>query len=72
MNRDYVNISIKQVSDNQFDFKLYGNIEDAIKSLAAAATQTIASLPKEYQQLARSRFLGYLNQATVEEYRKEM
>lgn len=72
MIKAYVDITIKQTSDNNFDIKLSGNFEDLLKGLAGAVTQTIASAPESMQQLCRTRFLGYLNQATIEEYRKDM
>lgn len=72
MIKQYVNISIKQTSDNGFDIKLEGNFEDLLKGLAGAVTQTITSAPESMQQLCRTRFLVYLNQSTIEEYRKEM
>ena len=72
MNKSYANITIKQTSDTNFDIKISGNFEDLLKGFAEAVTQTIASAPEEVQQICRNRFLGYLNQSTIEEFRKEM
>lgn len=72
MNKPYADITIKQTSDTSFDIKIPGNFEDLLKGLAGAVTQTIASAPEEVQQMCRTRFLGYLNQTTVEAFRKEM
>ena len=72
MNKPYANITIKQTSDNNFDIKISGNFEDLLKGLAGAVTQTIAAAPESMQQMCRTRFLGYLNQSTIEEHRKEM
>ena len=72
MNKPYADITIKQTSDNNFDIKISGNVEDLLKGLAGAVTQTIAATPDKMQQMCRTRFLGYLNQSTIEEFRKEM
>lgn len=65
-------ISILQDKDNTFNISLKGNMEDILKGLAGATAQAIIGAPEHYQQQLRGRFLGYLNQATVEYYRKEM
>ena len=72
INKSYADITIKQTSDNNFDIKISGNFEDLLKGLAGAVTQTIAAAPESMQQMCRTRFLGYLNQSTIEEFRKEM
>lgn len=72
MNKEYVHVTVNQISDNVFDIKVKGNFEDLLKSLAGAVTQVITSAPESHQQICRTRFLGYLNQATVEEHLKEL
>lgn len=72
MNNEYVKVTIEQTSDNEFNVHVSGSIEDLLKSLAAAVSQVVASAPQSHQQTCRARFLGYLNQATIEEHRKEM
>ena len=64
-------ISIIQDADNCFNISLKGNMEDILKGLAGATAQTIVGAPEHQQQMLRSRFLGYLNQATVEYYKGE-
>lgn len=65
-------ISIIQDKDNIFNISLKGNMEDILKGLAGATAQAIVGAPEYQQQLLRTRFLGYLNQATVEYYRKDL
>ena len=65
-------ISITQDADNCFHIYLKGNMEDILKGLAGATAKTIVGAPEHYQQMLRARFLGYLNQATVEYYRKDL
>jgi phage terminase Nu1 subunit (DNA packaging protein) len=72
MNKEYAKVTIEQTSDNGIDIDVSGNIENLLKSLAATVAQVVTGLPKSQQQHFRARFLGYLNQATVDEYRKEM
>lgn len=72
LNKSYAKVTVEQTSDNEFSISISGNGEDIIKGLAAAVTQTISSAPKNQQQACRTRFLGYLNQSTIEEYRKEL
>lgn len=72
INKSYAKVTIEQTSDSEFNISLSGNFEDLLKGLAGAVTQTITSAPESMQQLCRTRFLGYLNQSTIEEYRKEM
>lgn len=72
MNKDYVKITIEQTSNNGIDINVSGNIENLLRSLAATVTQVVADAPKSQQQHYRSKFLNYLNQATIDEYRKEM
>lgn len=62
-------ISIIQETDDTFNISVKGNIEDILKGLAGATAQTIVGAPEHYQQELRTRFLGYLNQATVEYYK---
>ena len=69
---NYIHVKIDQTSTNEFNIHLEGNFEDMLKALAGAVTQTIAAAPESMQQLCRTRFLGYLNQSTIEEFRKEM
>ena len=64
-------ISIIQDADNCFNISLKGNMEDILKGLAGATAQTIVGAPEHYQQELRARFLGYLNQATVEYFKGE-
>lgn len=64
-------ISIIQEEGNTFNISVKGNIEDILKGLAGATAQTIVGSPEHYQQELRNRFLGYLNQATVEYYKGE-
>lgn len=64
-------ISIVQEEGNTFNISVKGNIEDILKGLAGATAQTIVGAPEHYQQELRARFLGYLNQATVEYYKGE-
>lgn len=64
-------ISIIQDNDNVFNISLNGSIEDILKGLAGATAQTIVGAPEHYQEMLRARFLGYLNQATVEYYKGE-
>lgn len=64
-------ISIIQDADNCFNISLKGNMEDILKGLAGATAQTIVGAPEHMQEMLRSRFLGYLNQATVEYYKGE-
>ena len=59
-------ISIIQDDDNCFNISLKGNMEDILKGLAAATAQAIVGAPEHYQEMLRARFLGYLNQATVD------
>ena len=65
-------ISIIQDADNSFNISLKGNMEDILKGLAGATAQAIVGAPEHYQEMLRARFLGYLNQATVEYYRKDI
>ena len=65
-------ISIIQDKDNIFNISLNGNMEDILKGLAGATAQAIVGAPEDHQQMLRARFLGYLNQATVEYYRKDI
>ena len=69
---NYVHVKIDQTDKNEFDIHLEGNFEDLLKVLAGAVTQTITSAPESMQQMCRTRFLGYLNQSTIEEFRKEI
>lgn len=64
-------ISIIQEEGNTFNISVKGNMEDILKGLAGAVAQTIVGSPEHYQQELRARFLGYLNQATVEYYKGE-
>ena len=64
-------ISIIQKEDNIFNISVKGNMEDILKGLAGATAQTIAGAPEHQQQMLRARFLGYLNQVTVEYYKGE-
>lgn len=64
-------ISIIQEEGNIFNISVKGSIEDILKGLAGATAQTIVGAPEHYQQELRNRFLGYLNQATVEYYKGE-
>lgn len=64
-------ISVIQYTDNTFDISLKGNMEDILKALAGATAQAIVGAPEHYQQELRTRFLGYLNQATVEYFKGE-
>lgn len=64
-------ISIIQDKDNVFNISLKGSMEDILKGLAGATAQTIVGAPEHQQQMLRARFLGYLNQATVEYYKGE-
>lgn len=64
-------ISIIQDKDNTFNISLKGSMEDILKGLAGATAQAIVGAPEHYQEMLRSRFLGYLNQATVEYYKGE-
>lgn len=64
-------ISIIHNTDNRYDISLKGNMEDILKCLAAATAQAIVGAPEHYQQELRARFLGYLNQATVQYYKGE-
>lgn len=72
MNKDYVKITIEQISDKEFDCHISGNFEDLLKCLAVLVSQVVASAPQSHQQTCRAKFLDYLNQATIEEHRKEM
>lgn len=65
-------ISIIQDKDNIFNISLNGSMEDILKGLAGATAQVIVGAPEHQQQMLRARFLGYLNQATVEYYRKDL
>lgn len=65
-------ISIIQDKDNIFNISLKGTMEDILKGLAGATAQAIVGAPESQQQLLRTIFLGYLNQATVEYYRKDI
>lgn len=65
-------ISIIQDKDNIFNISLNGTMEDILKGLAGATAHAIVGAPEHQQQLLRTRFLGYLNQATVEYYRKDL
>lgn len=62
-------ITIMQDEDNAFNISLKGNIEDILKGLAGATAQTIVGAPEHYQETLRSRFLSYLNQATIAYYK---
>ena len=62
-------ILIVQEECNTFKISVNGNIEDILKGLAGATAQIIVDSPEHYQELLRARFLGYLNQATVEYYK---
>lgn len=64
-------ISIIQEKDDIFNISVKGNMEDILKGLAGATAQTIVGAPEHYQEMLRARFLGYLNQATVEYYKGE-
>lgn len=64
-------ISIIHEEGNTFNISVKGNLEDILKGLAGATAQTIVGFPEHYQQELRTRFLGYLNQATVEYYKGE-
>lgn len=64
-------ILINQDTDNTFNISIKGNMEDILKGLAGATAQTIVGAPEHYQEMLRARFLGYLNQATVEYYKGE-
>lgn len=64
-------ISIIQEENNIFNISVKGNMEDILKGLAGATAQTIVGAPEHQQQMLRARFLGYLNQATVEYYKGE-
>ena len=61
-------ISIIQDADNCFNISLKGNMEDILKGLAGATAQAIVGAPEHYQELLRSRYLSYLNQATIDYY----
>ena len=63
-------ISIIQDADNYFNISLTGNLEDILQGLAVATAQAIVGAPEHYQEMLRARFLGYLNQATVEYYKR--
>lgn len=65
-------ITIIQDKDNIFNITLKGNMEDILKGLAGATAQTIVGAPEHQQQMLRARFLGYLNQTTVEYFRKDL
>lgn len=65
-------ISIIQDADNSFNISFKGNMEDILKGLAGATAQAIVGAPEHYQEMLRARFLGYLNQATVEYYREDL
>ena len=65
-------ISIIQEDDNIFNITVKGNMEDILKGLAGATAQTIVGAPEHQHQMLRARFLGYLNQATVEYFRKDL
>lgn len=65
-------ISIIQDADNSFNISLKGNMEDILKGLAGATAQAIVGAPEHYQEMLRTRFLGYFNQATVEYYREDL
>lgn len=65
-------ISIIHDKDNLYDISLKGSMDDILKCLAAATAQAIVGAPEYVQQELRARFLGYLNQATVEYYRKDI
>lgn len=65
-------ISIIQDKDNIFNISLNGTMEDILKGLAGATARAIVGAPEHQQQFLRTRFLSYLNQATVEYYRKDI
>ena len=69
---NYVHVKIDQTDKNEFDIHLQGNFEDMLKALAVAVAQTVLSAPKSYQQHCRTRFLQYLNQATIESHMEEL
>lgn len=72
MKMNKTTISINQENDNTFNISLMGNMEDILKGLAGATAQAIVGAPEHQQEMLRVRFLGYLNQATVEYYRKDI
>lgn len=62
-------ISIIQDENNTFNISLKGNMEDILKGLAGATAQAIVGAPEHYQEPLRSRYLSYLNQATIDYYK---
>ena len=64
-------ISIIKDKNNTFNISLKGSMEDILKGLAGATAQAIVGSPEHYQEMLRARFLGYLNQATIEYYKGE-
>lgn len=62
-------ITIIQDEDNAFNILLTGNVDDILKGLAAATAKAVLSAPKSYQEFIRTRYLNYLNQATIAYYK---
>lgn len=59
-------ITIIQDEDNAFNILLTGNVDDILKGLAIATAQAVLNAPKSYQEFIRTRYLSYLNQATID------
>ena len=59
-------ITIIQDEDNAFNILLTGNVDDILKGLATATAQAVLNAPESYQEFIRTRFLSYLNQATID------
>lgn len=72
MNKELVKVRIDQEGENTFNIKLVGNYEDLLKSLAGAVAQAVLTAPESYQQHCRTRFLQYLNQATIESHMEDL
>lgn len=69
---NYIHVKIDQTDKNEFDIHFEGNCEDLLKALAVTVSQIVLSAPKSYQQHCRTRFLQYLNQATIEGHMEEL
>ena len=66
MNKTTITIIQDEDKDNVFNILLTGNVDDILKGLAAATAQAVLNAPESYQEFIRTRYLSYLNQATID------
>lgn len=66
MVNEFAHISIVQEEVNHYTIKVSGSSNYILKGLSAAVAQTINSIPGDFQQENRVKFLHYLNKATTQ------